>query len=67
MAVNKNWTYTGSDGLSHTVELSKNKVTFDGGEPVKINKLKTNESNMVESYFLVPTDSSDVDVVSFAQ
>lgn len=60
MAVSQNWTYTDSQGISHTVELNKNKISVDGEKPVNINKYKTNESNMVESLFLLPSNGSDV-------
>ena len=29
-----NWNYTDSQGMSHSVDLAKNKVSIDGGEPV---------------------------------
>jgi len=59
MALAGNWNYTDSQGMSHTIELSKNKVTVDGGEPVKLNKLKGKGSNMLETVYQIPSQTGD--------
>lgn len=54
-----NWNFTDSMGMSHTVTLEKNKVSVDGGEPVKINKYRSKESNMIVSVFQIPNGQGD--------
>ena len=54
-----NWNYTDSQGMSHSVDLAKNKVSIDGGEPVKISKLKGKGSNMLETIYQIPNETGD--------
>lgn len=59
MALSGDWNYTDSTGVSHSVELLKNRVTVDGGEPVKINKLRGKGSNMLETVYEIPNGTGD--------
>ncbi|SEW19691.1 hypothetical protein SAMN05216413_1525 [Ruminococcaceae bacterium KH2T8] len=54
-----NWNYTDSMGMTHSVDLAKNKVSIDGGEPIKIAKLKAKGSNMVETIYQIPNETGD--------
>ena len=54
-----NWNFTDSMGMSHSVALEKNKISIDGGEPVKINKYRSKESNMIVSVYQIPNNQGD--------
>lgn len=58
-ALKGNWNFTDSMGVSHSVDLTKNKITIDGGEPMNIAKLKSKSSNMVETIYDIPNGSGD--------
>ncbi|MBQ4271608.1 MAG: hypothetical protein II718_07255 [Clostridiales bacterium] len=54
-----NWNFTDSMGMSHTVTLEKNKISIDGSDPVKINKYRSKESNMIVSVYQIPNNQGD--------
>ena len=52
--VSTTWTFSDGTGIMHTLVYSKNKVSYDGCEPIKIGKLKSKGSNMVETVYSIP-------------
>ena len=47
------------DEVSYKIELTKNKVTVNGGEPVKLNKLKQ-QSKYPNMEYYIPVGSKEV-------
>ncbi|MCR4694130.1 MAG: hypothetical protein K5773_02265 [Pseudobutyrivibrio sp.] len=50
MAISKNWSVA-VGGQNYDIALEKNRLSVNGQEPVKISKLKSKDSNMLQSVY----------------
>ena len=56
-----NWSFADGTGMTNTISLSKNKVSVNGGEEIKLTKLpRDKQSNMLETIYNVGLNSGEV-------
>ncbi len=56
-----NWSFADGTGMTNTISLSKNKVSVNGGEEIKLTKLpRDKKSNMLETIYNVGLASGEV-------